>query len=381
MKLTKSSFKNGILTGFLVFGLILSISGSAAAKAQSRRASTGGNQKVSYLLNYDFEPLRLAIEDLIETFEEDYPNGRKYLRRLDEMKKARAAAMSLDRESDSAKAELGRLARELPKLQYDALLSNPLLDFDELILLKRKRGQLGLPVNHKCNTGIERTGYDNEIAALGPVHPTGKMRTVFRPEDGRYVGEIDLHYDAEKMLFTMPKGPTWQIFEIGADGTGLRQVSMDEHPDVDNFDACYLPDGRIVYVSTASYTAVPCWHGKERACNIYLMDGDGGNVRPAPGRAADRAGDFQPMGLHGADAHLSAAADGDEPRRHRSEGTLRKQFVLAQRTVLSTWDTQRTGQADSHHFRLSRRGTAPEASFSAFPDAASPSRRSSATIS
>ncbi|MHC4570081.1 MAG: HzsA-related protein, partial [Planctomycetota bacterium] len=81
------------------------------------------------------------------------------------------------------------------------------------------------------------------------------------------------------MLFTMPTGPTWQIFEIGADGTGLRQVSRGKHSDVDNFDACYLPDGRVVYVSTASYTAVPCWHGVERACNIYLMDGDGGNVR------------------------------------------------------------------------------------------------------
>jgi len=59
----------------------------------------------------------------------------------------------------------------------------------------------------------------------------------------------------------------------------MRQVSRDEHSDVDNFDACYLPDGRIVFASTASYTGVPCWHGKERACNIYLMDADGGNVR------------------------------------------------------------------------------------------------------
>ncbi len=48
---------------------------------------------------------------------------------------------------------------------------------------------------------------------------------------------------------------------------------------MDNFDACYLPDGRIVFVSTASYTGVPCWHGVERACSIYLMDGDGGNMR------------------------------------------------------------------------------------------------------
>ncbi len=265
--------------GFLLVGLILSVSGRADAGAKARSARPRGDHNVRYLLEYDFEPLRLAIADLSEAFGNEYPDGPEYLRRLEKLSTARTAVLSQGRNSDSAKTRLQKLSRELPKLQYDALLSNPLLDFDELILLKRKRGQLGLPVNHKCNTGIERTGYDNEIAALGPVHPTGKMRTIFRPEDSRYVGEIDLHYDAEKMLFTMPTGPTWQIFEIGADGTSLRQVSPGDHPDVDNFDACYLPDGRIVYVSTASYTAVPCWHGVERACNIYLMDRNGGNVR------------------------------------------------------------------------------------------------------
>ena len=48
---------------------------------------------------------------------------------------------------------------------------------------------------------------------------------------------------------------------------------------MDNFDACYLPDGRIVFASTASFTGVPCWHGKERACSLYLMDADGSGVR------------------------------------------------------------------------------------------------------
>ena len=70
-----------------------------------------------------------------------------------------------------------------------------------------------------------------------------------------------------------------QIHEIKTDGAGFRQISKDEHPDVDNFDGCYLPDGRIVYASTASFTGVPCWHGKERACSLYLMDGNGENVR------------------------------------------------------------------------------------------------------
>ncbi|MHC4355249.1 MAG: hypothetical protein ACYS0H_21315, partial [Planctomycetota bacterium] len=150
MKLTKTGSGKGIFSGLFVFGLILSVSGSVAVAAPARPAP---DRKIRYLLDYDFEPLRLAVNDLIETFGRDYPNGNEYLKRLGELQKARAAALSLGRNSAPAKTELARLARELPRLQYDALLSNPLLDFDELIVLKRKRGQLGLPVNHKCNTG------------------------------------------------------------------------------------------------------------------------------------------------------------------------------------------------------------------------------------
>ncbi|UCG57240.1 MAG: SUMF1/EgtB/PvdO family nonheme iron enzyme, partial [Phycisphaerales bacterium] len=228
---------------------------------------------------FDFEAFGLAIEDLIETFGRDYPEGRAYRKRLALLAAARKDVLVSLGQGDSGAPSLSELARELESLRYEALLSNPLLDFDELLLLKRRRGQLGLPVNHKCNSGIKRTGYDNEIAVLSPLRPNGKLRTLFRPTAGQFVGEIDLHFDADRLLFTMPKGKTWQIFEIGTGGTGLRQVSRDDHPDVDNFDACYLPDGRIVYASTASYHAVPCWHGKERACSMYLMDADGGSVR------------------------------------------------------------------------------------------------------
>lgn len=213
----------------------------------------------------DFESLRLAITDLTQTFGPRYPNGQQYLARL----------AALERSGDlgpTAQQKLQALARE-------ALLANPLLDFDELLVLKRKRGQLGLPVNHKCNSGLERRGYDNEIALLSPVRPEGTLQTLFRPPAGEFVGEIDLHFDADRLLFTMPKAKSWHIFEINVDGSGLRRVSPAEHPDVDNFDGCYLPDGRIVFSSTASYHAVPCWHGQQRACSIYRMDADGRNVR------------------------------------------------------------------------------------------------------
>jgi len=283
MKQRKAHIRNNLLRSFLYCNLILFLltitSIPAFAYEPAKHNTFNKDRAAQYIRKFDFDSLRLAINDLIETFGPDYPKGKQYLDHLSSLEKQGKASLRSFDQNNSPKFNLLSLANKLEKLRYDSSLSNPLLDFDKLLLLKRKRGQLGLPVNHKCNTGIERTGYDNEIAILEPMRPNGKLRTLYRPAGGEFVGEMDLHYNAEKLLFTMPKGPTWQIFEIGTDGTGLQQVSHGEHPDVDNFDACYLPDGRIVFASTASYTAVPCWHGVERACNIYLMDADGGNVR------------------------------------------------------------------------------------------------------
>jgi len=297
-KLRNSNFRlySILILFILATNPVTALAGRAAnVSAQSSRLSY--NEAVRRLRSFDFESLRLAITDLAETFGQRYPKGQQYLEHLDSLEKlSKVTLSSFNQRNDSAKANLLKLAHDLNKLRYDALLSNPLLDFEKLLLLKRRRGQLGLPVNHKCNSGIEQIGYDNEIAVLAPVRPDGKLQTLFRPQGGKFVGEIDLHFDADRLLFTMPKGNSWQIFEIKTDGSGLRQVSRAPAVlppllrlrskttgaawgDVDNFDACYLPDGRIVFASTASYTGVPCWHGKERACSIYLMDADAGNMR------------------------------------------------------------------------------------------------------
>ncbi len=234
------------------------------SELRSAEAAKPGPKSPPVVLS-TFESLRLAIRDLMETFGGRYPRGPEYLAELDRLE---AAASSGD----------ASFEQQFQRLRYRALLENPLLDFDKLILLKRKRGQLGLPTNHQCNACLKQAGYDNEIAVLSPVRPRGKRQTLFRPNGGFYVGEIDLHYDADRLLFTMPNGRTWEIHEIRTDGTGLRQVSRRQEG-VDNLDACYLPDGRIVFASTASYTAVPCWHGRERACCLYLMNSDGSGVR------------------------------------------------------------------------------------------------------
>ena len=71
----------------------------------------------------------------------------------------------------------------------------------------------------------------------------------------------------------------WQIWEVKADGTGLRQVTQGEEPDVDNYDPCYLPSGKIIFDSTRCLQGVPCVSGGNTVANLCVMDADGTNTR------------------------------------------------------------------------------------------------------
>lgn len=241
----------------------------------------------------DLPALRLAIEDLQASFPDRYPGGSGYLNRLAGLERREAAmAQALAHRDPAAGTEAAAIAEEAGRLRQEALLVNPLLNFDRLLFVRRKAGalsdyrrgqglshEIGMPCNHWSNSSLPVDGYDNEIATLSPVRPDGRRTSLYRPPDGGYVGEIDLHFDGRRLLFSRRDPTNWKVWEMGVDGTGLRQVSR-MPDDVDAYDACYLPDGRIVFGSTASYQAVPCWSGiPHRVANLYRMDAEGGNVR------------------------------------------------------------------------------------------------------
>jgi formylglycine-generating enzyme required for sulfatase activity len=237
--------------------------------------------------------MRRAISDLVKTFGAEYSNGQDYLnalntyeKRLPEIKDA------LKQRNNNALKD----AEEIIAFQHKALLSNPLLKFDRLLLIKRKplgdprRAQepdrgigkfIGMPQQSswQLQTMTDTDGWDNEISILSPVGPEGKLTTLYRPPDGRLISEMDLDFDAGKLMFSMPDGrKLWQVFEIRTDSTKLRQLSPEDQPDVHNFDSCYLPDGRVVFISSAPFQGVPC----NAAVNVgmsYIMDADGGNIR------------------------------------------------------------------------------------------------------
>ena len=248
------------------------------------------NEAVARARSLDFEALRLAIVDLSETYAEEYPQGPEFLSRWSSLQEKLTQGDLADHET------MARLVDDYEQLQREALLANPLLDFEQLLLVKRipngdprralgngyLHGEyLGLPrQSSKCHPGIERPfDWDNEISVLSPVGPKGKLKTLYRPDDRRLVTDVDLHFDAEKLLFSMPGShDRWHVFEMGLDGRDLRQLTPEDQPDVHFYDSCYLPNDRIAMVSTAPLQGVPCNTGVIVGM-MYVMDADGRNIR------------------------------------------------------------------------------------------------------
>jgi len=239
----------------------------------------------------DAAALRRAIVDLIETFGPTYPKGPQWLKQLDALEE-KAGQLPKGAAEDAK-----QLNDALVSLRNEALLANPLLDFDRLLLVKRgaKSPSLGLPLNWESNSNLPKAGYDNTIEVLSPVRPEGRLAALFKPEGNRFVGDVDLAFDARRMLFSMPgKNGRWQVCEIRADGAGLRELTG-EQPDVDSYDACYLPGGKILFTSTACFIGVPCVYGSAHVATLYVMDADGRNIRQL---CFDQEHDWCPTVLH-----------------------------------------------------------------------------------
>ena len=236
--------------------------------------------------------LELAVRDLTESFGPRYPKGPDYLARIAQLKEAQAKVTAA-----TPKEQVEKLETDFTALRREALLANPLLDFDRVLLVKRSENspRLGLVQNWESNSSLPHSGYDNEIAVLSDFKGEGKLATLLKPEGGRFVGDVDLHWNADKMLFSMPgQNGRWQVCEVQSDGSGLRELPLIMEKDVDNYDACYLPNGNILFTSTACFTGVPCVTGSSHVSNIYLYNPNLPRVpEPAGGSVAIRRLTFE----------------------------------------------------------------------------------------
>lgn len=277
---------------------------AASTKGKARRADKAISVETPSvaLFHYQASCLAKALDDLQRRHGATYAGAEDYRKRLQSLQQqvpADRAAFPGDVASDNPPPVAPELWTQLQALKREALLAHPALrNLEQVLLVKRKawlpdkeaeaskqwlaRGpgiEIGFPSNHECNSSLPRTGWDNALVSWNPREPDRPLRTVYRPATGGgYVGEMDLHFDGTRLLYTESDESHWKIFEMNIDGSRRRQVTR-LPDDVDCYDACYLPDGRIVFGSSAPFQAVPCWHGLKVVTNLYAMDADGGGLR------------------------------------------------------------------------------------------------------
>jgi formylglycine-generating enzyme required for sulfatase activity len=252
----------------------------------------------------DLSPVR--VRQLKEDLERFNPEAAR--RTVDDLAKScgtrydavrhRAAVEALARKvQDAEKALEGqdsakqKDAEALIEAARAALLANPLLDFDRLVAVRRtldpataRRGlgkEMGFlnlnPFNH---ADMRRTGWTNDIVAISNVRGTPKIESVYGPGNGTLVRDLELAFDAQRLLFTgINASNRFALFEIAPDGTGIVEVTPRSYPDVDWFDGCYTPDGRIVMLGTAAYQGLPCVGGSLPVAMLYQLDRRTGAIR------------------------------------------------------------------------------------------------------
>ena len=256
--------------GYCVFLLVA----TAVISSDSFAASGEREEKVN------LTSLRLAVEDMVKTFPDKYSQGTGYLEQIEKYEE-----------------QIGRSdVEEILRFQSKVLLENPLLDFGKLLLIKRKpvggaRRPKGTDKGLGEFLGLARQSswqidtipkiydWENEIVVLSPLKPDAELKTFYKPVEPKLVAELELHFDAEKLTFSMPgDNRCWQVFEMDVVGGEPVQITPKDQPDVHNFNSFYMPNGRMGFISTAAFQGVPC-NASVNVAMLYSMDGDGGNIR------------------------------------------------------------------------------------------------------
>jgi len=196
-------------------------------------------------------------------------------------------------------------------------LANPLLSFDQVLFAKRVPGSYSHMSDQYYGWWSRPGGGLFVLSGFRGDEPRLRNITPKLPE-GSFL-RPDLSHDGTRVVFAwcrhyptlrgtrdktnkqaLPDDGFYHVFEMNVDGTGLRQLTRGRY---DDFDARYLPGGRIAFLSTrrgqfvqcgtASAQAtladphlpdsfVRCGGGRSRPVAVYtlhVMDRDGSGLR------------------------------------------------------------------------------------------------------
>ena len=242
------------------------------------------------------DQLAASVEHLGELFPDRYP-VMALRQSLDDFRRRVVARFGPKWNSrDAANAGLWQ---ELESMQREMLVNhNPLLAAGKIVFVKR----------HTYRTGW----YYAEFMQAGPPGGNlcvldltdGSVRELLPDMSAGLFDRYDLSFDGRRVVFGYrPKqGQAFRLYEVGIDGTGLRQITTDPPNErkllasygldptknelgpwrghTDDFHPCYLPDGSICFASSRCQRGVLCDQGDRLSVNVlYRVDADGRNMQ------------------------------------------------------------------------------------------------------
>lgn len=253
--------------------------------------------RVEREFGYDVKNVRAAMQDIKKTYPEYDKDGALF-----------AELAQWEKRWDSLKAEALRQvqknqrayvadASKFKSFADKALLANPLLKkYPNWVMIKRDRRspRRGLPNNWQGNstlacqpwkyTDIARDrkicdSYKDELFSFNPAKPQERT-LMFKPAKNNIIADLDISFDGKKILFsTIDDKMYFRLDELDTTTGKTRTLTPSFNEKVDYFDGIYLPDGRIMFCSTACWVGVPCVAGQDAVANLYVMDPEAGDEK------------------------------------------------------------------------------------------------------
>jgi hypothetical protein len=201
---------------------------------------------------------------------------------------ARTAAALSPARGENASGKVKDLYLELRRLNREIVLSNPLLDFDDIIY-NRWTSSYGHVQECWGSTVLDEGGL---YVTTGLCSGRPSLRNLLQescfsngPWQGRKIlalgkaiRSFDLSYDGTKVVFAWVhrQSRKHHVATVNTDGSELRLLTNGRYEDL---DPVWLPNGRIAFVSTRPEITVRCNNSDTtRQCVMYSMRADGSDV-------------------------------------------------------------------------------------------------------
>ena len=267
---------------YIIFSLILSSFTTSFAQADQQAL-------ISRLKSYEPDKYKQSVSNLIKQYPNKYKPNKNWVEAVNELATHKASYIKALKADDAKVAK--KVNALLNKLDKN-LLANPLLAEKKIVAIRRvlgakartaMSGNLGIaPSNFQNNSEVWNAakGWNNTFVSLTPSKKGVKQTTLFTPDSGKVIADPEPHFSGERMLYSsIGSSNRWHLFELDIKTGESKQVTPDTYKDFDSFDGCYLPDGRLVFCSTATFLGLPCTNGGNKMCGLYLFDPKTGKTR------------------------------------------------------------------------------------------------------